>query len=164
MKVRGWVLKHGISGQSICHWRVTLGDMQESDAKCLKPIEEEGRRLRRVVADPRLDEQMLEDVLLKEDDACIQAVGSKFPDRDAFGQQAGCLPAAATVSLGSPLTRAPSLQRQGAQAISNAPFFIRSQGATIQDEQCRLLKGTLEILRSWLRRFSARVLPPNMGA
>jgi putative transposase len=57
--------RHGISEQSIYRWKTKFGGMEVSDAKRLKGLEEENRRLKRMVADLSLDKQMLEDVLGK---------------------------------------------------------------------------------------------------
>ena len=63
--VRDLVRKYGVSEQSIYRWRARFGGMDVSDAKRLKALEEENRRLKRMVADLSLDKQMLEDVLSK---------------------------------------------------------------------------------------------------
>ena len=65
MAVRDLVRKYGVSEQSIYRWRARFGGMEVSDAKRLKALEEENRRLKRMVADLSLDKQMLEDVLSK---------------------------------------------------------------------------------------------------
>ena len=65
MAVRDLVRKYGVSEQSIYRWRARFGGMEVSDAKRLKALEEENRRLKRMVADLSLDKQMLEDVLAK---------------------------------------------------------------------------------------------------
>lgn len=57
--------RHGVSEQSIYRWKVRFGGMEISDAKRLKELEDENRRLKRMVADLSLDKQMLEDVLGK---------------------------------------------------------------------------------------------------
>lgn len=57
--------RHGIAEQSIYRWRAKFSGMEVSDAKRLKALEEENRRLKRMVADLSLDKQMLEDVLSK---------------------------------------------------------------------------------------------------
>jgi putative transposase len=57
--------RHGISEQSIYRWKTKFGGMEVPDAKRLKELEEENRRLKRMVADLSLDKQMLEDVLGK---------------------------------------------------------------------------------------------------
>jgi putative transposase len=55
----------GLSLQSIYRWKARFGGMEISDAKRLKDLEDENRRLKRMVADLSLDKQMLEDVLGK---------------------------------------------------------------------------------------------------
>ena len=57
--------RHGVAEQSIYRWRSKFGGLDVSDAKRLKQLEEENRRLKRMVADQSLDKQMLEDVLSK---------------------------------------------------------------------------------------------------
>lgn len=57
--------RHGVAEQSIYRWRSKFGGMEVSDAKHLKQLEEENRRLKRMAADLSLDKQMLEDVLSK---------------------------------------------------------------------------------------------------
>ena len=63
MKVADLVRKHGVSEQSIYRWQAKYGGMEVSEAKRLKQLEEENRRLKRMVADLSLDKQMLEDVI-----------------------------------------------------------------------------------------------------
>ena len=54
--------KHGISEQSYYRWKSKYGGMEVSDAKRLKALEDENRRLKRIVADQTLDIQMLKEV------------------------------------------------------------------------------------------------------
>ena len=56
------VRKHGISEQTFYRWKSKYGGMEISEAKRLKELEEENRRLKRLVADQALDIQMLKDV------------------------------------------------------------------------------------------------------
>ena len=53
----------GVSRASISIWRKKYAGMEVSDAKKLKALEDENRRLKRVVADLTLDKQMLQDAL-----------------------------------------------------------------------------------------------------
>jgi len=53
----------GVSRASITIWRKKYAGLEVSDAKRLKALEDENRRLKRVVADLTLDKQMLQDVL-----------------------------------------------------------------------------------------------------
>ena len=57
--------RHGVAEQSIYRWKNKYGGMEVSDAKRLRELEDENRRLKRMVADLSLDKQMLEDVLSK---------------------------------------------------------------------------------------------------
>lgn len=57
--------KHGISQQTYYRWKAKFGGMEVSDAKRLRSLEEENRRLKRLVADQALDIQMLKDVASK---------------------------------------------------------------------------------------------------
>ena len=56
------VRKYGISEQTFYRWKSKYGGMELSEAKRLKQLEEENRRLKRLVADQALDIQMLKDV------------------------------------------------------------------------------------------------------
>lgn len=57
--------KHGISDATFYNWRSKYGGMEVSDAKKLRQIEEENRRLKHLVADLTLDNQMLKAVNAK---------------------------------------------------------------------------------------------------
>jgi len=57
--------KYGISDQTFYNWRSKHGGMSVSDARKLKALEKENRRLKRLVADLSLDNQVLKDLLEK---------------------------------------------------------------------------------------------------
>jgi putative transposase len=57
--------KHGISRDTIYRWKAKYGGMDASDARRLKDLEDENRRLKHVVADLTLDNQALKAVLGK---------------------------------------------------------------------------------------------------
>ena len=61
-KVPDLARKHGISEGTFYRWRSKYGGMEVSEARRLKSLEEENRRLKRIVADQALDIQMLKDV------------------------------------------------------------------------------------------------------
>ena len=63
MPVTKAVRHFGVSRASITIWRKKYAGMEVSDAKKLKALEDENRRLKRVVADLTLDKQMLQDAL-----------------------------------------------------------------------------------------------------
>lgn len=57
---------HGITETTFYRWKKKYGGMEVSEAKRLKQLEEENRRLKRVVADQALNIQVLNDLLGKE--------------------------------------------------------------------------------------------------
>ncbi len=54
--------KHGICQGTFYRWKAKFGGMEVSDAKKLKALEDENRRLKRLVADQALDIQILKDM------------------------------------------------------------------------------------------------------
>ena len=65
LKVADLTRKHGIAEGTFYRWKAKYGGMDVSDAKRLKQVEEENRRLKRLVADQALDIQMLKEVTSK---------------------------------------------------------------------------------------------------
>ena len=57
--------RHGISQTTFYKWRAEYGGMAVSDAKRLRALEEEDRRLKRLLADTMLDDQALKGLLAK---------------------------------------------------------------------------------------------------
>ena len=57
--------KHGISAGTFYRWKAKYGGMEVSDAKRLKALEDENRRLKRLVADQALDIQLLKEISSK---------------------------------------------------------------------------------------------------
>jgi putative transposase len=62
MKVMELCRKHGISDATYYNWKAKYGGMTVSDAKKLKSLEDENRRLKLIVADQALDIQALKAV------------------------------------------------------------------------------------------------------
>jgi putative transposase len=60
------IRRHGISRETFYRWRRKYGGLEVSDTNRLRALEEENRRLKRVVADQALNVQVLKDVLGKE--------------------------------------------------------------------------------------------------
>ena len=56
---------HGITEQTYYRWKKKYGGMEPSEARRLKELEEENRRLKRLVADQALDIQILKEVNAK---------------------------------------------------------------------------------------------------
>lgn len=57
--------KYGISDATFYNWKAKYGGMSVSDAKRLKALEEENRRLKQIVADQTLDNRVLKELLSK---------------------------------------------------------------------------------------------------
>lgn len=62
-KVKDVCREHGIAEQTYYRWKSKYGGMGVSDARRLKELEAENRRLKKLVADLSLDKQMLQEVL-----------------------------------------------------------------------------------------------------
>ena len=60
--VKQLIRQVGISEQTFYRWKSKYGGMEVSDAKRLKSLEEENRRLKTMVADLMLDNKILKDV------------------------------------------------------------------------------------------------------
>ncbi|MDH5202779.1 MAG: transposase [Nitrospirota bacterium] len=57
--------KYGISDATYYNWKAKYGGMTVSEAKRLKQLEDENRRLKQIVADLTLDNQALKAVISK---------------------------------------------------------------------------------------------------
>ncbi len=57
--------KYGISDATYYNWKAKYGGMTVSDAKKLKHLEDENRRLKQIVAELTLDNQALKSVISK---------------------------------------------------------------------------------------------------
>jgi putative transposase len=62
MSVADVCRKHGVSTASFYGWRTKYAGMQVRDAKRLRELEDENRRLKRLVADQALDVQLLREL------------------------------------------------------------------------------------------------------
>lgn len=60
--VRTRCRKHGITETTFYRWRKLYGGMQKSEARRLKQLEDENRRLKKIVAELTLDNAALKDV------------------------------------------------------------------------------------------------------
>ena len=54
--------KHGISSATFYKWKAKYGGLDVSDARRLKALEDENRRLKKLLAEAMLDNAMLKDV------------------------------------------------------------------------------------------------------
>lgn len=57
--------RHGISEQTFYRWKAKYGGMAPSDASRLKSLEDENRRLKKLLAESMLDVAALKDLLGK---------------------------------------------------------------------------------------------------
>jgi putative transposase len=94
--------KYGISDATFYKWRSRYGGMEVSDARRLKALEDENRRLKKLLAESMLDVSALKDLLGKTDPVC-----GSLP----CGEEAGGRPR---------LLRASSLQADRGQPVGVA--------------------------------------------
>ena len=57
--------RHGISGTTFYKWKAKFGGMDVSDARKLKGLEDENRRLKKLLAEQMLDNAVLKDLVGK---------------------------------------------------------------------------------------------------
>ncbi len=57
--------KHGISEATLYNWKAKCGGMEMSDAKRLRSLEEENRKLKKLLAESMLDQAALKELLTK---------------------------------------------------------------------------------------------------
>jgi putative transposase len=57
--------RHGISGTTFYKWKAKFGGMEASDAKRLRALEDENRRLKKLLAEQMLDNAALKDLVGK---------------------------------------------------------------------------------------------------
>jgi putative transposase len=57
--------KNGISEATLYNWKAKYGDMDVSDAKRLRALEDENRKLKKLLAESMLDQAALKELLTK---------------------------------------------------------------------------------------------------
>jgi putative transposase len=57
--------KHGISEATLYNWKAKYGGMEVSEAKRLRMVEEENRKLKKLLAESMLDNAALKELLAK---------------------------------------------------------------------------------------------------
>jgi len=62
MKTADLCRKHGISGATFFKWKAKFGGMDVSDARKLRALEDENRKLKKLLAETMLDVAMLKDL------------------------------------------------------------------------------------------------------
>ncbi len=80
--------RHGISDATFYKWKAKYGGMEVSDAKRLKGLEDENRRLKKLLAEAVLDNAALKDLLGNSAEACGTADGGGPADGRARAEPA----------------------------------------------------------------------------
>ncbi len=57
--------RHGVSEATLYNWKAKYGGMDVSDAKRLRSLEEENRKLKKLLAESMLDQAALKELLSK---------------------------------------------------------------------------------------------------
>jgi putative transposase len=57
--------KHGISSATFYNWKARYGGLSVSEAKRLRALEDENRRLKKLLAEAELDKAMLKEIASK---------------------------------------------------------------------------------------------------
>ena len=65
MKIVDLCRTHGISDATFYNWSTKYGGMEVSDAKRLKVLEDENKKLKQMLADSMLENKAIKDVLSK---------------------------------------------------------------------------------------------------
>ena len=55
--------RHGISGTTFFKWKARFGGLEASDAKRLRSLEDENRRLKKLLAEAEVDKAILKEAL-----------------------------------------------------------------------------------------------------
>ena len=62
--------RHGVSQPSIYSWRKKFGDLGTDDVKRLKQLEQENRRLKKILAERDLEIEVMKEIAVKKWGAC----------------------------------------------------------------------------------------------
>ena len=85
--------KHGVSEATLYNWKAKYGGMDVSDAKRLRSLEEENRKLKKLLAESMLDQAALKELLSKNGRARRQAGCCRSPaERAEDGRASGLHP------------------------------------------------------------------------
>ena len=84
--------RHGVSGAAFYKWKAKYGSLDVSEAKRRRTLEEENRRLKKLLAETMLDNAMLKGHREKNGDARCPARGCGAPVRRARGEPAAGVP------------------------------------------------------------------------
>ena len=103
LSARDLCRKHGISDATFYKWGSKYGGLEVSDARRLKALEDENRKLKKLLAESLLDAATLKEMLGKNFDAQDEKAGRELGDDGQGILAASCLqvggPCAEDVSL-----------------------------------------------------------------
>src|SRR3569623_80574 len=91
-KLQDVVRRLGVSEQTYYRWKAKFGGMEVIDAKMLKGLEDENRRLKQMVADQALDLQALKAVVSKNGEALGLPPSRRLSPRRVRNERASSLP------------------------------------------------------------------------
>jgi len=83
--------KYGVSEATLYNWKAKYGGMDVSEAKRLKVLEAENRKLKKLLAETMLDNAALKELLGKNDRARREARGSRSSAQHAGDERASGL-------------------------------------------------------------------------
>lgn len=104
-KLQDVVRRLGVTEQTYYRWKAKYGGMEVSDAKKLKALEDENRRLKQMVADQALDLQALKAVVAKNGEAGGLPPGRRLPSERVRVQRAPGVRGAGLPAFELPLRR-----------------------------------------------------------
>jgi putative transposase len=79
--------KYGVSEGTVYRWKARFGGLEVNEARRLKRLEEENRRLKHIVADLTLDNQVLKAVIAKTSRAQGEAGSDRVRDRALWAER-----------------------------------------------------------------------------
>ena len=104
--------KHGISEATLYNWKAKYGGMDVSDAKRLRSLEEENRKLKKLLAESMLDQAALKELLTKRGDHL--AIGSDEGAGPTLAHPQHLPQVSDSITLGGGPYRELALRRTGA--------------------------------------------------
>lgn len=99
MPVKELCRQHGISNGTYYKWKAKFGGMELSDAKKLRGLEQENSRLKRMIADLMLDNQILKDVNSKKWEASGQEGRGQLHANSLSSKRTACLQAFPAIEI-----------------------------------------------------------------
>lgn len=97
--------KHGMAGATFYAWKRKYGGMEVSEAKRLRALEDENARLKKLVAELALDNQMLKAVSEKSGEACGETRGGALGPNSIRSQRASRVSHRGAASVDTALRR-----------------------------------------------------------